>query len=79
MTVWIVTRGSADCSVRMVEIMGVFTTRPAAERKRQALWDEHKVAATVETFLSMDYLFPAPKKASRPKTSKVAPKAKEKR
>jgi hypothetical protein len=71
MTVWVVTRGSADCSVRMVEIMGVFTTRPAAERKRQALWDKHKVSAMVETFLTMDDLFPAAKKASKPKATKA--------
>jgi hypothetical protein len=62
MTVYIVTRQSKDVSLSMVEIMGVFTGRGAADRRRAELAEKHKVFTRVETFQTLDYLQPEPKK-----------------
>jgi hypothetical protein len=72
MTVYIVTRQSKDVSLSMVEIMGVFTGRGAADRRRAELAEKHKVFTRVETFQTLDYLQPEPE----PKKTKATAKTK---
>lgn len=53
--IWVVVRRSPDCGPKMVEILGVFSTREEARTMREEVWDRRRIVSDVEQYRVQGY------------------------